>query len=325
MKHFIITVLFLAFTDVVIGQARYFDERYISSVSFLNPVILNPGATGMEGDHQLLISYKNKWSSFPDAPKSFILSYDGPIAERLGLGFLLTTDSNGLETTKFQGSLAYQIPSYSNKLNVGITGEYINHGLSGESIVNPFIDQGDNVIQEALMGSSFFDVTVGAYGIYDDKITYGLALPGLVSSRLGGDGLDSLGHSIGYILNVGYKYGSSDSDVTLEPSLFVKNLNNVPFHVDVNVLGRFADDKLMGGVTYTIGADQKVGFLIGTTVNTLSFTYAYNTSRHQFQTYNNGSHELALTFTIPSLKRQDEKNMDAEIQMDNSPSSLINN
>jgi len=79
-----------------------------NTLAFLNPVIVNPGATGYDNDHHVLLNYRNKWASFPNSPKSIILSYDGPVADRLGFGALLTTDSNGsLETSKFQGSLSY--------------------------------------------------------------------------------------------------------------------------------------------------------------------------------------------------------------------------
>ena len=88
------------------------------------------------------------------------------------------------------------------------------------------------------------------------------------------------------------------NDVIFEPSVFVKQLNNVPFHVDINLLARFADDKFRGGATYTVGADEKVGFIVGTRFNTLSFNYGYNVSRNEFQTFNNGSHELSVRFDI---------------------------
>ncbi len=280
------------------AQERYFDERYISSLSFLNPVLVNPGATAADGNHHVLLNYKNNWASFDKSPKSIILSYDGPVADRLGFGAMLITDSNGdLRTTKFQGTVSYSIDTPKNKIGCGIGAEYIKHALSGDALDNGLVDGNDQLIGDRLGGTSFFDVSFGIYGEYDGKVIYGLSLPSLVSSRIE-DSNSGVNREIGYIFNLGYRFDQSSSDVVFEPSVMVKKLNNVPFHADINLLGRFLDNKLRGGITYTVGADEKVGFVVGTIIGNLNFTYAYNASRHEFQTYNNGSHELSVRFDI---------------------------
>ena len=301
MKNtFIILLSFICFSYAQ-AQERYFDERYISSQSFLNPIIINPGATGADESHHLLLNYKNTWAGFEGTPKSLILSYDGRVADRLGFGALLTTDSNGdLETTKFQGSLSYTIDSPTNKIGVGLAAEYIQHALSGDALNNMQLDPTpDPTILDRLDGTNFFDVSIGAYGLYDGKLRYGVALPSLLSSRIDDNDSD-IEREIGYIFHVGYIMDNLSQDMVLEPSLFVKKLMFVPFHADINVLGRFMDDKLRGGISYTVGAHEQVGFLIGFAVNTLNFNYTYNASRNEFQTYNNGSHELSIRIDIGS-------------------------
>jgi len=304
MNRILYIILLAAFCNTVAAQVRYFDERYISSLAFLNPIMVNPGASGAMGTHQIIVNYKNKWASFPDSPKSYHLSYDGPVAERLGFGVLAAADSNGaLETSKVQASLSYTIESVKNKIYAGFSAEYIKHGLSGEVLTHKYIDQGDGIINERELGNGFFDVSVGAYGVYDKKITYGIALPSLVSSRIDKNSIDNFSRDIGFILNAGYIYSKPDIDAVFEPSIYLKQLNNVPVHADINLLGRFADDKFRGGITYTVGGDQKVGFIVGTAFNAMNVNYSYNASRHEFQTYNNGSHEFSLRFDIGGGKK----------------------
>lgn len=295
----LLCALFLFSAGISIkAQERYFDERSISSLSFLNPVLVNPGATGKDDNHRVLLNYKNGWASFDGTTKSVILSYDGPVADRLGFGAMLVTDSNGdLETTKGQGTLSYTIEAPTNTIGFGIGAEYITHGLSGDALNNNLIDKDDPLVGERLSGSSFFDVSFGFFGLYDGKLTYGLAFPSLVSTMID-ENANSPEREIGYIFNLGYRFERNNSDVVFEPSVFVKKLNHVPFHADINLLGRFLEDKLRGGITYTVGADEKVGFVVGTMIGNLNFTYAYNASRHDFQTYNNGSHELSVRFDI---------------------------
>jgi len=305
MKRILYTLVLLAIGNAMLAQVRYFDERYISTLAFLNPVLINPGATGAMGTHQIIVDYKNKWASFPDSPKSYHLSYDGPMGNRLGFGVLAATDTNGsLETSKVQGSLSYTLESLKNKLSAGFSAEYIKHGLSSDVQTHKYIDGGDPIISERELGNGFFDVSIGAYGIYDNTITYGVTFPSLVSSRIDRNSEDMFAREIGFILNVGYIYRQEGTDAVFEPSLFIKQLNYVPFHADINLLGRFVDDKFRAGITYTVKGDERLGFIIGTAFNAMTVNYSYNASRHEFQTYNNGSHEFSLRFDIGGDKGQ---------------------
>ncbi|NNE27375.1 MAG: PorP/SprF family type IX secretion system membrane protein [Saprospiraceae bacterium] len=305
MRHIFCAFLAFLFVGSLTAQERYFDERYISSLSFLNPVLVNPGATAKDGEHRLLLNYKNTWSSFEGSPQSVILSYDGPVADRLGFGAQLISDSNGdLRMTKAQGQVSYTIDAPVNVIGFGIGAEYINHSLSADALNNTIIDRDDPIVNDRLAGASFFDVSFGIYGVYDGKLSYGISFPSLVSTRIEDTNTES-DREIGYIFNLGYIFDKSD--VVFEPSIMVKKLNQVPFHADINLLGRFLDDKLRGGITYTVGADEKIGFLVGTIIGNLNFTYAYNASRHEFQTYNNGSHELSVLFQIG--KKKDDTSM----------------
>jgi len=261
-------------TQIVIGQARYFNERYIYTQYHLYPVLINPGATGASGHHQVVFNYRNKWASFPDSPRSFTFSYDGDLGNRVGVGGLLVSDRFGaLNTTKGQLSFSYTIDSPTNKVGFGLATEYVRHYVSGSSFANPFIDTMDPLFLQRIDGNSFFDITPGVYGLYDGKISYGLVLPGLTN------------------------------DIVFEPSIYIKQLNYVPLHIDLNLKAGFLEERLTGGITYSIGADERLGFLIGSKVNSLNFYYGYNVSRHEFQAYNNGSHEITVGFDIDGFQR----------------------
>jgi len=277
------------------SQERYVDERYTYTQHYLYPVLVNPGATGV-GDTELLFNYKNKWSSFDGAPKSLTLSYNGDLGNRLGFGGLLFTDNNGaLETTKGQVSFSYTISSGSNDVGFGISTEYINHKIGS---INGQVEIDDPTVLDRLDGNSYFDVSFGVYGVYEDKIKYGVALPSLVSSKVeAGDG--TVDRELGFIFHLGYEYDLSE-DVTVEPSMFVKKLMFVPTHVDLNLRAGFLNDRLTGGLTYTLGAENKLGFLIGTEVRNLNIYYGYNVSSREFQEYNNGTHDFTVAINLSS-------------------------
>ena len=295
----IATVIIISLSSALMGQIRYFDERYISTMSQLNPVLVNPGAIGWEDSHQLIANYRNKWATFPGSPKSFLVSYDGPLAQNLSFGAQVLSDSNGsLNLTKVQGGFSYQLNTSVNKLSVGLSGEYARHNLDSDVMNHELVDDADIRVLERLEGTGFFDVSVGIYGVYDNTITYGLVLPALVNSRLDDAITGAESREFGYMASLGYIHRAEGVDAVFEPSIIVKQVNNVPFHADINLLGRFVDNKFRGGFTYTVGADNRVGFLVGTAFNALEINYGYNLSRNEFQDFNNGSHELGLRFDI---------------------------
>lgn len=272
------------------GQSRYFDERYIYTQAQLNPQLINPGAIGSEMKHNILVNYRNKWSGIDGAPSTVTLSYNGPVGNRLGVGVNVLSDRFGeLETTKGAVGLSYTIKTDNNQVGFGISAEYIKHGLSGFGNADP----NDPIINRALAGAEYFDASFGLYGIYMNRLSYGLSLPSAVSSRISEIDAEAPDREIGFIMQVGYKL-DIQTDITLTPSLIMKKLANVPTHIDMNLTFGFLQDKLIGGVNYTLGADKRLGFLIGTKIEKLNFYYSYNTSSHFIQDYNNGSHELTL-------------------------------
>lgn len=303
----------LVMSIAAMSQARYFDERYISTQSFINPVLINPGEVGGSEYHRIIGNYRNNWASFPGSPKTVLLNYDGPVGNRIGIGVQVLSDSNGgLSTTKGMGTVSYTLESTTNTIGFGLSGEYIQHSANSDDYLNNGQnDQNDQVVLGRLDGINYFDVSFGVSGIYDNSIKYGLVLPSLASSRLD-DTDDEFSSDFSYIFHIGYLWNVAGYDLNIEPSIFLKKLDYVPFHLDINAKANFLNDRLTGGLTYTVGADEKIGFLIGARVNSFNFYYTYNVSRNEFQTYNNGGHEISFKF---ELGRNDNKIM-TEQEMD---------
>lgn len=299
-KNIILAVAAFFFTMTMLeAQVRYFDERYISTQTQLNPQLVNPGAIGSGLNHQIMVNYRNKWSGIDGAPRTLTLSYNGAIGNRLGIGVNVLSDKFGeLETTKGELGVSYTIVSDNNQVGFGLSGAYIKHALGGYGNANP----NDPVISQALSGAEYFDASFGLYGVYLKKLYYGLSLPSLVSSRISDiDNTPGDEREIGFILQLAYKLDIQE-DITMTPGIIMKKLNNVPTHIDLNLNFGFLQDKLIGGVTYTVGADKRLGFLIGTRIEKLNFYYSYNTSSNGIQDYNNGSHELTLGFNFGGNK-----------------------
>lgn len=305
-KYILFAFLFVgAVWTTLDAQTRLVGERAIYSQGYISPVLINPGAIGMGEDQHLLLNYRNAWASFPGSPKTFTFSYDGNVGNRLGIGAQLLGDSYGsFQTTKGILGLSYSINTESNKVGFGLTAEYVQHRLSGGlNLVNP----NDSEVINRLDGSQYFDATLGIYGIYNNQLIYGLTLPSLISSRVNQStsGATTAAESeIGFIAQVGYRLTSKEYDAVFEPSIIVKQVMLTPFHVDLNMKMSFLEERLTGGVTYTVGADKRIGFLLGAMISNFGFDYSYNVSLHEFQQYNNGSHEITLKLNLSPRNQQ---------------------
>lgn len=290
--------ILLACASSMTAQERYFDERSIFTQHYLYPTLINPGAIG-SGEQEIMVNYRNGWSDFDGSPSTVNIAYNGAVGNRLGFGAQLLRDSYAsLGTTKGQVGLSYTIESPINKIGFGLSTEYVQHGLTGglSSVDDPLILQ-------RLDGAQFFDVSFGIFGLYNDRLIYGISLPSLISSRLTELGNED-GRDIGYIVQLGYKLMSPTTGITLTPTVAVKSLMNTPTHIDLNATFGFLDDKLLGGVGYTLGGESRLGFLIGTQVEKLRINYSYTVSSLEFQTYNNGGHEITLSLFLGDSKEQ---------------------
>lgn len=298
----IMTVILVAVGFTITAQERYFDERGVYTQHFLYPTLLNPGAIGA-GDGEIMVNYRNSWSDFEDSPRTVNIAYNSPVGHRLGFGAQLMRDSYGsLGTTKGAVGLSYTIDSPTNKIGFGLMTEYIQHGLVG-GLDN--LNLQDPLVLQRLDGTQFFDVSFGLYGLYNEKLIYGLSFPSLISSRISEEGSD-IGRDLGYIVQLGYKLRSETTGISFTPTLALKTLMGTPTHVDLNATFGFLEDKLIGGVGYTLGGEKRLGFLIGTKVEKLNINYSYNVSSQEFQNFNNGGHEISLSLSLGNKKNMSE-------------------
>jgi len=298
MKRFrdILICMLLLVSGTLISQ-----EQAIFTQYHLQPVLINPGATGFGNDHHLLANYRSKWSAFEGAPKTFTFLYSGAVNDRIGLGAQILSDQIGPNRIlNIQLNYAYKFKADLLDMGIGLSTGIQSFNLKDIGD-DPFIQSGDILIAEALDGVQYFDASFGFYGTYDNTFKFGLSFPNLVRSRItdiSGD-IDVDANEFGYILFLGYMHQVKDYNFSVEPSLAVKKIRYVPFQADVNLLFRFLDEQLIGGLTYSFGAGDRLGFLIGTRVNDLRLHYSYDVNFGPFQQYNNGSHEFSISYVLP--------------------------
>ncbi len=293
MKRILFLVVFV-FTLLVSGKSQ---QRYIFSQYFLNPSLINPGAAGFEKGQGIFLNYRNTWAGYKGSPKSYSLSYDGKITDRIGLGAFVMSDTYGaLQTQKGLLSYAYNIKGDKYDIGVGFTTEYISYkaiaGLDGGQI-----DREDPLLAKRQVGDKIFDVAIGVFGKLYDKFMISVTVPSLVRSKLNSNGDDKKEErEFNYILGVGYIYDVPNYNLKIYPSIFAKKLRLYGSFIDANLLFSFYDDALFSGITYGVYNAKKLGFVIGGRINKIQFNYSYDFTFKDFQTYNNGSHEIGVGY-----------------------------
>ena len=302
LYHFIASISFgvvfiLGGSNSLFAQgAGYFNHQY------LQPILINVGATGFQGDHQLLADYKHSYSDFPGAPRTFTALYQGSFADNLGVGFQLMTDQVGVGQTSYgQLNFAYKLDLNDVKLGIGISA-----GLETFKIKDirddQLIDPTDVLLNEALDGYMLFDGSVGLYGEVKEKLFFGISFPDLIKERMtnisGNINVPDL-NTFSYAFLLGYRFDVENYDFVVEPSVTIKDLRYSPFLIDLNLKLSFLDEQLVGGIGYTLGDNSRASLLLGTRINKLRIYYSYDVSLGDFQDYNNGSHELMLVYRIP--------------------------
>lgn len=299
--------IYIIVSAVIFAFSLSAQEEYIFTQYFLNPATINPGASGFDGNHNILFNYRNTWAGFPNTPKSYQAHYNGEVANKVGIGATLVTDSYAnLASTRGGLSFAYMIKGDSYKIGGGLSTQFQQYRVNNVDLSSSTIDQGDLFLLSRLDDAQFFEASLGFHGLLDNGLFFDLAFPGIVRSRINNTGSDeeSLG-SFNYFFGLGYEFPIANYDMRIVPSVYVKQFRNVPLHVDFNALLKFMDGRLISGITYSNGADNRLGFLIGAQVNKIGFNYSYNISFHDSQQYNNGGHEIGIALKLGSEPKKE--------------------
>lgn len=299
MKKILFTLLF-----ALSALAAFSQEQAIYSQYHAFPVFINPGYTGFENQHQFIANYRSTWTSFPEKPSTYTLMYNGPVGDKLALGGALFSDNAGkVSTTKLQINYAFRFQIKKVRIGLGLSTEFLNRKADAALLNDPLVERNDDVLESLVDGQQIFDASLGGYAIHDDKFFIGLSLPNTVRTRLDEApvaGEESTGTNLfeHYIFQMGYKIDMKDQNFKFVPSITVRKIRDTPYQIDLNLQGRFLDEKLIAGLTFRPGDSGAAICMLGTKMSQFQFFYSYDLSLSNFQRYTGGSHELSVAYTF---------------------------
>jgi type IX secretion system PorP/SprF family membrane protein len=281
-----------------------------------NPFLINPALTGTYPYYQIITNNRIQWTGLTGAPITNTLSMYGPFkSQPMGVGGYIMSDMVGEAESRISinGSYAYNYAIAEDlKISMGLMLGIMQHKIDGSKL--RIEDPNDQAFQEGQMYSNIKpDATVGVY-VYSSTYNGGISVTNLFGNKLQFDNPESTDtvprSTIGrlkqhFYIHGGYKY-YVNRDLAIEPTLIIKKAAATTPQVDFNVrawYGQRAWDgtKVWGGISYR--SEDALSVLIGVVYQRkIEVGYSYDIGLNKISPYNNGSHEIMITFRFNNFQ-----------------------
>jgi len=306
MKKLTLLISFLVFSLALSAQYEAVFNHYNLGNGSRN--LINPAAAGFDAVAQLQFNLRAQWTGFEDAPKTYGALFNTPIGKAFGLGLgIYSEQAAQLQNLRLFLNYAFRFNVGEDwKISAGFSTEFQQMTLNNDVTTGPLLQQGDRLIDDFLAGQGVFDASVGIYGTFRDNTFGGLSINNLVRNRLDDIAIGEARPSFlkYYTFAFGHKFDLYDLNLTLEPSLVIRQVLMGPESmVDINLKAGFLDEQLIAGLSYRGGVANALAILLGTRLSGFNLYYSYDISFNRFQDYSVGSHEVTVAFSFENPDR----------------------
>ncbi|WP_462318278.1 PorP/SprF family type IX secretion system membrane protein [Marinilabilia sp.] len=267
-----------------------------------NTVSVNPAYAGTRNALNILLLSRLQWAGLEGAPRTYDLTVHTPLNNyKMGLGLSVISDNYGpVKNLYVNLSYSYRV-NLTEKLilSMGIKGGFYNYhvGLSdlytGESEVDPVFSKD---IEQSFKPNAGF----GFY-LYTDNFYFGASAPKLFETDLNGEQtttstVEDLKRHYFFMTGAVFDLGA---EVKFKPSVISRMVEGAPFSIDAAAQFLFKDRFWAGG-SYRL--DDAIAVLTGIQVNNqLMIGYAYDIPISDLRPFNNGSHEIVLSYDFDNF------------------------
>ncbi len=261
-----------------------------------NLLTLNPAYAGSKDMLSMMVVSRNQWVSLPGAPVTRTFSMHSPVVgTKMGLGLSFLNDQVGpVKQTGIYADYSYTL-SFSNRrsLSLGLKGgiNFFEAGIAGLATNDP----NDPVFANDINRNFLPNFGVGAF-YFTSKYYLGLSVPKLIENKINKNGVSTQSISkeqmhiffmAGYVFDV-------NRIVKFKPSILTKYVKNAPVSLDMTGTFLFYE-RLWLGAMYRVG-DSFGGLFQLQATKQLKIGYSYDLPINKLGAYNNGTHEIMVTF-----------------------------
>ncbi len=319
-RTLLVLILLISSTVLVSAQQKPQYTQYV-----FNNFLLNPALSGIENYTDVKLGYRSQWTGLQGAPVTTFFTINTPIGSNFingdaselptaggeypgsrsylqnyeaaephhGIGFTLVSDKAGpITATNIDATYAYHIGLTSSlNLSLGVAAGVAHTSLNTSILTTTTAD--DPAIDDASGGVWSPDLSVGVWA-YSSNYYVGASVQQVLPEKLYADSRNTVyqNKTVPQVFfTAGYKFFISD-DVSVMPSIMLKEINPVPFTFDVNAKVSFRDVFWLGG---SYRKDDSFGILAGFNINsTINVGYSYDMTTSALNTVSNGTHEIVL-------------------------------
>lgn len=294
MKRILALVFFLS--CLIEGSAQ---QEMLQSQYMFNGLFINPAYAGSHSFAEATALYRAQWTGFEGAPRTQTFGIEGPISnELMGLGLTFINDNIGdTRQTEVFANWSYHLlldAEGKTKMSFGIRAGFADYTASLTD--TKVFEDGDPVFSQDQTNEFVPKFGAGVY--FYSKLWYaGLSVPTIFAGDNNvrfniNDAGDRYFEPHTY-LTAGYVFKLSPN-LKLKPSFLMRYLNNAPLQADLNC-------NLLIKNTFWIGASYRTGdAIVGLFELNLGtdfrLGYAYDFTTSNLNNYNNGSHEVMLSY-----------------------------
>jgi len=316
LKRYILLIGFgLCFAKTQAQQTIQFSQY------MFNGLALNPAYAGYKDDWTINLSSRIQWVGINDAPQTGTASIDGLANsnnKNIGLGLIATFDRLGPEnTSSLYANYSYRLQldnEDTKRLCFGFAVGAEQYSINGSKF--NATDVGDGVVPLGVESKFSPDFRLGIY-YYSPNVYFGASVFNLLSN-VGIAAIDNT--EVVQKVRTAYITGGvmlSLSDyIDLKPSVMIKEDFKGPTNVDIS-------SYILLNKVLWLGASYRTGVAIWKNNNLQSIAdntdalaaiaqfyindhfrvgYSFDFTVSKLANYQNGSHEISLSLTLPSKK-----------------------
>ena len=290
MKRIFIISVFL------LGILSYKSQQIALHSQYLyNNFAINPAVAGTKSYAPLSISFRRQWMGIDEAPVTQNLMYHTYIGDNMGLGGHIFNDASGpTRRSGISTTYAYNIKtSKRTKLSFGVSGSLTQFSIDRDRLITEIpgdvavMNSNSQLITDCNIGIYWSGerhfIGLSSFNLFENKTNL-LALTTPVVNQL---------NRIFYI-NGGYNF-KIGALLELQPSTVMRIMADNILQIDGNL-------KLTIKNAYSIGLSYRnndaLSFMGGINFGTTTIGYAYDLGISKIKTYNEGTHEVFLSFKL---------------------------
>jgi len=275
----------------------------------MNEYYYNPAIAGSKNVHTANMSYRNQWTGFDDAPTTLMGNFNGSIKNKgkHGYGVSIISDRLGLmQNTGVYLNYAYHVNLGEKlRLGVGVQPGYVQYRIKLYDA--RIVDAADAVLTGNIYAANALDLNSGLH-LYSKKFFFMASVHQILGNSIEFTSFNS-SLQMQYVAIMGYKFEKDKSKWSFQPSMLARQSEVFPLQWNAMLKVTY-DKKYWGGMVYR--SNDAAAICAGMRLkDRYEVGYSFDYSLSGISQYQNGTHEIMLSFVTtkpkPSLEEEDEK------------------